>query len=235
MSVIEVNNVTKFYGPHMALNNVSLKVELGQIFALLGPNGAGKTTLVKSILDLVRTSKGEIHLNSKDSRDESARRGVAYLPEKFGFFPYYTVEGVAEFYGKMQGLNGKDLSDQIDLNLSRLNISDLRKKKVNTLSKGQLQRTGIASVLMGNSSLIILDEPFSGLDPIGIKELKDLIISLRDSSKTIFINSHILSEMERVCDHMAILNKGEMLVSGSIEDLIKGESLEDFFYKQVKQ
>lgn len=235
MNVIEAQNVSKNYGKTRALNSLSLNVAEGNIFALLGPNGSGKTTFVKIVLGLVRPDSGKILINGIESTDETSRNGVAYLPEKFSFYPYYTIDGVVKFYGSMKGLTGEKLEEQCHKALKSLGIEDLVGKKVKECSKGQLQRTGIASMLMGDNNLLILDEPFSGLDPIAIKELKDLLGGLKDEGKTLFINSHILSEMEKLCDHAAILNKGECLAQGELPGMLNGKSLEDFFYEKVKQ
>lgn len=235
MKVIEVKGLSKSYGKQEALKDVSLDVSSGVIFGLLGPNGAGKTTLVKILLDLIRANSGEVSLNEKPSTQESARLNVGYLPEKFNFYPYYTVGATVRFYGEMQGLRGEDLKTECEKALSALNILDMAKQKIKTLSKGQLQRTGLACMLMGDNQLFILDEPFSGLDPIGIKELKNLILELKERGRTIFINSHILSEMEQLCDEIAILNKGQLIEVGKIKDLIGEKSLEDHFYSMVVQ
>jgi ABC-2 type transport system ATP-binding protein len=235
MNVIDAQNVSKIYGGTRVLSSLTLSVAPASVYALLGPNGSGKTTFVKSVLGLVRANSGTILINGIDSNDPKSREGVAYLPEKFNFFPYYTIDGVVKFYGSMKGLSGSELDDRCHLALKTLGIDDLVGKKVKECSKGQLQRTGIASMLMGNNNLLILDEPFSGLDPIAIKELKDLLRSLKEQGKTLFINSHILSEMEKLCDHAAILNKGECLAQGELQSMLNGKSLEDFFYERVKQ
>ena len=231
--IIEAKNINKSYGAHEALKNFSLTVPRGSSFALLGPNGAGKTTFVKALLDLTQITGGEIKINGISSLDEKSRAGIGYLPEKFNFFDYYTVEGVLIFFGKMKGI-GDSLPEQIESALIKTNINELRKRRVKTLSKGQMQRLGIASILMGDNDLLILDEPFSGLDPIGIKELKDILRGLNEGGKTLFINSHILSEVEQMCDEMAILDKGEMVVQGKIAELAGESSLEDFFYDKIK-
>jgi ABC-2 type transport system ATP-binding protein len=235
VSVIEAKNVSKSYGNNLALNNLSLNVSEGSVYALLGPNGSGKTTFVKSILGLVKHDKGDIRLNGIESSDVTCREGISYLPEKFSFFPYYTVLGVVKFYGIMKGLKGAELEEQAAHALQALQIEDLAKKKIKQCSKGQVQRAGIAAMLMGNSKLLILDEPFSGLDPIAIKELKDLLIELKNKGITLFVNSHILSEMEKLCDHAAILNKGEVIAQGELKTMLCGMSLEDFFYEKVKK
>jgi ABC-2 type transport system ATP-binding protein len=235
MHMINAQNVSKSYGNIKALNNLSLNVTEGSVYALLGPNGSGKTTFVKSILGLVKPDGGDIKLNGIVSSDVQSREGISYLPEKFNFFPYYSVLGVVKFYGTMKGLRGQELEKQAQAALSSLQISELADKKIKQCSKGQVQRTGIAAMLMGNSKLLILDEPFSGLDPIAIKELKDLLIELKDNGITLFINSHILSEMEKLCDHAAILNKGEVIAQGELKTMLNGMSLEDFFYEKVKK
>lgn len=232
---IEANNINKFYGSKQALKDFSLSVGSGEIFSLLGPNGAGKTTFVKAILNLVRVSSGSMKINDIPATSEKSRQGVAFLPERFNFFPYYTIEDTVRFYGKMQGLKGNELKEQVESAMSAAHIIDSRREKISNMSKGMLQRTGIASTLVGNNHLFILDEPFSGLDPIGIKDLKHIIGKLKKEGKTIFINSHILSEMEQICDGIAILNKGCLLASGNMQEVIGSSSLEDYFYEQVQE
>lgn len=233
--MILAENISKKYGKHLALNNVSLSVEKGDVFALLGPNGAGKTTFVKSLLGLVSLTEGKLLLSGKEVSDPTSRVGVGYLPEKFSFHSYFTVYSCVEFFGKMHGLSKGVLKEKTLEAIEQVGISDLANKKLNQISKGQLQRTGIATLLVADNELLILDEPFSGLDPLAIKELKDIIAKLAtDSEKTIFINSHILSEMERICSSLAILNKGQLVVSGKMNELVKDGNLEEYFYKLIK-
>ncbi|MBT3585748.1 MAG: ABC transporter ATP-binding protein [Halobacteriovoraceae bacterium] len=234
MTAIQATGVSKSYGATQALSDFSISVEPSKIVALLGPNGAGKTTFVKSLLDLVSPDSGEILINGINSTSSASREGVAYLPEKFSFFPYYTVEMVVAFYGKMHGLRGSELNQRVGEALEKLKIPELRKKKINTLSKGQLQRTGIANTLMCQGNLMIFDEPFSGLDAIGIRELKLLFKDLREQGKTVLLNSHILSEMEQVCDEFILLNKGKIIAKGNLKTELEGKSLEDFFYDKVE-
>ena len=236
VNAIEVSNVKKTYGPNFSLSDVNLTVESGKIFALLGPNGAGKTTLVKLMLSLMHADHGEIKINGVPSSESQSRQGVGFIPEKFSFFPYYTVRGVLEFFGTMKGLEGAVLNSQIDNALNELNITELQNRKLQSLSKGQVQRTGLASLLIGDNQLLILDEPFSGLDPIGMRDLKEIVKKQRALGKTIFLNSHILSEMEQICDDVAILDHGKLLFSGSVASITsKGQSLEDFFYQLVSK
>ena len=235
MNIIETENLSKSYGTIPALKNISLTVKRGSCFALLGPNGAGKTTFVKSLLNLISPQEGSLKINNIDSLDEKSRIGVYFLPEKFTFFSYYTVEGELDFYGKMQGLSDEEIKSQIPLALRKLSIEELAKRKLNTLSKGQLQRVGLANLYMGEHELYIFDEPFSGLDPIGIKDLKEILKELREKNKSIFINSHILSEMEKICDSCGILNKGILVESGRLLEKLEGKTLEDYFYQKVSQ
>lgn len=235
MNVIEASEISKNYGKVAALKDFSLTVEKGECFALLGKNGAGKTTFIKSLLGLVKYNRGSLKLFGKDAGDKTCRQAVSYLPEKFSFYPYYTLAGVCEFYGKMKGLGGQELKTEIDQALGRLGISDLAGKKVKECSKGQLQRTGLAATLIGGPELFILDEPYSGLDPIGIKELQDLLSNLAAEGKTIFINSHGLDSVEKVCRNIAILDRGELVVSGEMKSLIGEKTLLDFFYEKVGQ
>jgi ABC-2 type transport system ATP-binding protein len=234
MNAIEVHGVNKSYGPDFSLHDVNLNVESGKIFALLGPNGAGKTTLVKLMLSLMHADQGSIQMNGLDSENPASRKGTIFIPEKFSFFPYYTVRGVLEFYGTMKGLSGDELHAQINSAMDVLGITELKDRKLQTLSKGQMQRAGLASILIGENQLLILDEPFSGLDPIGMRDLKDILKKQKALGKTIFLNSHILSEMEMLCDDIAVLNKGELLFKGTVQSVIsQGKTLEDFFYQLV--
>lgn len=235
MNIIETENLSKSYGAIPALKNISLSVKKGSCFALLGPNGAGKTTFVKSLLNLISPQEGSLKINNINSLDEKSRIGVYFLPEKFTFFSYYTVEGELDFYGRMQGLSDEEIKSQIPLALRKLSIEELAKRKLNTLSKGQLQRVGLANLYMGEHELYIFDEPFSGLDPIGIKDLKEILKELRGNNKSIFINSHILSEMEKICDSFGILNKGILVESGKLLEKLEGKTLEDYFYQKVSQ
>lgn len=231
--IITAKNLTKKYGQVLALDNFSLEVSEGRCFALLGKNGAGKTTFVKSLLGLVKSNSGELSLCGEKAGSKESRREISYLPEKFSFYPYYTLEGVCEFYGKMKGLAGDELKSEVQKSLDRLGIGNLAKKKVKECSKGQLQRTGIAATLVGSPKLLILDEPYSGLDPVGVKELQDLIIELKNSGITIFLNSHGLDSIQKVCDDFAIVDEGKLLVQGNLKELVGEGSLLDYFYDKV--
>jgi ABC-2 type transport system ATP-binding protein len=234
MDIIQIKDISKSYGPEFSLRDISLNVEKGKIFSLLGPNGAGKTTLVKLMLNLMHSDSGSIEINGLNVNNKNSRMGIAFIPEKFTFFPFYTARGVLEFFGKMKGIEGAELTSQVNSALEELQISELANRKLSKMSKGQMQRVGLASILIGNNDLIVLDEPFSGLDPIGIRDLKEIIKKLKAKGKTMFINSHILLEMEQICDEIAILNKGQLLFAGSVKSVLEKEkSLDDFFYRIV--
>jgi ABC-type multidrug transport system ATPase subunit len=234
MYAIEISSVQKSYGDAFSLKDVSLSIEQGKIFALLGLNGAGKTTLVKLILDILNPDNGSIKINGVDSKDNLSRMGVGFIPEKFSFFHYYSVYGALSFFGKMKGISAPDLHLQIEAALKEFNIEELKNKQLKTLSKGQMQRVGLCHLMIGDNQLLILDEPFSGLDPLGMRELKDFFKKQKILGKTIFLNSHILSEMELICDEVAIIHKGEIIVKKSVEEILKdNKNLEDFFAQKV--
>lgn len=234
MHIIETSGVCKSYGRTPVLTDISISVPRSAIFALLGPNGAGKTTFVKSLLDLTKPDSGTIRVAGRDHRDPACRHDLAYMPEKFSFFPYYTAENVLKFYGRMHGIDNADLPDRVEKALRRLGIEQVRRQRIKTLSKGQLQRLGIAGLVLSGASVLIFDEPFSGLDPIGIRELKQLFTELRAEGRTVFINSHILAEVEQIADQIAILDHGLCLAQGPLQQLTGTSSLEDFFYHTVK-
>lgn len=251
--MIEIINLKKNYGPVSALKGCSLTVPDREVFALLGPNGAGKTTLIKSLLNLISVDEGQIRINGMDCKCYCSRSEISYLPEKFTFYPYYSVEEVLKMVGRIllpvhscQNMPGSFLgreekgsvttvNELVEKVLARLSITEIKNRKIKTLSKGQLQRVGLGQLLMSKSQIYILDEPFSGLDPIGIKDTKTIIADLKQQGFTVFINSHILSEMEQICDRIAILVEGQILAEGQVAKIKEKTSLEDYFYKMVTE
>ena len=234
MLAIQTENASKSYSGKPALDNFTLSVKMGTVFGLLGPNGAGKTTFVKLLLDLIHLDSGKIMLNGITHKNSDSRLGLSYLPEKFSFYPFYSVKNVLDFYAKMKVTERKLHSTEVTNAIKKLELEKIENQKLSTLSKGQLQRVGIASTLIGSPEILIFDEPFSGLDPIGIRDIKNVISDLKSQGKTIFINSHILSEIEIICDQIAILNEGKCLAQGDTKTLRGDNQLEDFFYKIVK-
>ena len=230
-TIIKATNLTKTFGEFKALSNFSLSLEKGSFFGLLGPNGAGKTTFVRSILDLTDLDKGHITINGIPHHKPEARNHISYLPEKFSFYPNATVREALQFFSVFKISNKKERTPGIEKAMEELSIRDLARKKIKQLSKGQLQRVGLSQLILGNPKVLILDEPFGGLDPLLIKDLKDLLKKLNSEGTTIIINSHILSEVERLCDCLAIIDKGKLLALKKIQEI--DQDLEDFFIQTI--
>ncbi|MDI6767796.1 MAG: ABC transporter ATP-binding protein [Bacteroidota bacterium] len=231
-SAIKIENISKIYSSGWvrktsipALKDVSFEVNPNEIFALIGPNGAGKTTLIKILLGLVHATSGNATILGKPISDHSVRESVGYLPERIHYPPALAPKSFLNILGKLNGLKGAELSTQINKVLELLTISEWKSTALKKFSKGMLQRVGIAQALLHDPQLIFLDEPSDGLDPVGRKELRDHLKNLRDNGKTIFINSHLLSDLELVADRVGIINKGCMIKMGTLQELTKeGES-----------
>ncbi len=234
-SILEVSELHKYYDKKHILKGVSLNIPRQKIFALLGQNGAGKTTFLKSILSLTQIKSGKISIDGVAHTEHLSRKNLAYFPERFFFYPYYTVQGAMEFYGNLYQLSKEEIPAKIQEVAKLLGIESILEQKISQISKGQLQRSGLACTFMSKANLFILDEPFSGLDPIAIKEVKDVFQILKAQGKTLFINSHILSEVEIFADEVAIINEGTILTQGSVKEVIGQEkNLEEAFYRLVK-
>jgi len=229
--IIEASNLVKFYGLNQALKSFSLKVPSGGVFALLGPNGAGKTTFIKCLLGLIKIESGDLTVFGDVASGEGFKKKIAYLPERFSFHGFYSATQVVSLYAEAKGVSGEEISAQVQTAIKKAGLEELAQKKLAEMSKGQRQRVGIACLMVGNADLIILDEPFSGLDPLGIRDLKKLILELKEEGKTIFLNSHILSEVESLCDHYAVINKGELVEQGELSQALENGSLEEHFYQ----
>ncbi len=202
-----------------ALRSVDLRVPWGCAFGLLGPNGAGKSTLVKTLLSVVAPTGGAATLMGTDISRAEARQGVGYLPENHRFPRYLTGRGVCDYFGKLSGLRGPELRREVEEKLGLVGMQDWADTKVAKYSKGMAQRIGLAQALLGRPKLVFLDEPTDGVDPVGRHQLRELIKSLRESGTTVFLNSHLLLEVEQVCDHVAIMHKGRVLEQGSLEEI----------------
>jgi ABC-2 type transport system ATP-binding protein len=202
-----------------ALRDVDLRVPWGAAFGLLGPNGAGKSTLVKTLLSIVRPSAGAATLLGRDISRADARRGVGYLPENHRFPRYLTGRGVCEYFGRLGGLHGAELRQEVEAKIASVKMSDWADTKVSKYSKGMLQRIGIAQAMLGKPHLVFLDEPTDGLDPLGRHQMRELIRELGRSGTTVFINSHLLLEVEQVCDQVAIMHQGRVLRQGTLEEI----------------
>ena len=225
MSVIETHELRKTYGRIEALKGVSLKVEKGQIYGLLGQNGAGKTTLIKILLGIVKKTAGEASLLDQQAGTAAVRKRVGYLPEDHQFPGYHTGQSLMEFYGTLYGVPAGVQRTMIPKALEMVGIAGRAKSKIKTYSKGMKQRLGIAQALLHAPDLIILDEPTDGVDPLGRREIRELMGRLKEQGHTIFLNSHLLGEVELICDRVAILQQGKLVREGTIKELTEQKGL----------
>lgn len=225
MNTVEVSNLTKIYeSPYKkrrvtALKDFDLKVSEGTVFGLLGPNGAGKTTLVKILLGIVFQTLGSAKVLGQNISNYEVRKQIGYLPENHKFPPYLNGEDVLRYVGRLSGVSKQKIDQRAGELLALVKMEKWRKTKVKKYSKGMMQRLGLAQALINDPTLLFLDEPTDGVDPIGRKEIRDILVRLKNEGKTIFINSHLLSEVELISDRVAILNKGELIREGTVEDL----------------
>jgi ABC-2 type transport system ATP-binding protein len=205
----------------VAVKSVSFEVQRGDIFGFLGPNGAGKTTTIKVLTGLIRPSGGRAALFGEPLPSTRARARIGFLPENPYVYPYLTPLEFVELCGRLSGLSRGAARDRSRRVLEQVGILYAADRRVGRLSKGMLQRTGLAAALVADPELLILDEPMSGLDPVGRKEVRDLIVDEQKRGRTIFFSTHILSDVEMLCDRVTILRKGEVVVSGRLLDLLK--------------
>ena len=222
---IETNNLCKRFGGFFsrrkvyALNNLNLSVPENVIYGFLGPNGAGKTTTIKILLGLVLSSSGSSKIFNVDTNAPETRDRVGFLPENPKFYPYLTARQFLNFCCELIHLDALERSQRADMLLEKVGLTHAADQKVEGFSRGMLQRLGIAQALVSNPDLIILDEPITGLDPMGRVSVKKILTDLRDEGKTIFFSSHILSDVERMCDMIGILNHGTLIEQGRVEDI----------------
>ncbi|MFT3775654.1 MAG: ABC transporter ATP-binding protein [Minicystis sp.] len=229
--LIDVRDLKKtfrigFFGRRVeAVKGVSFDVRRGEIFGFLGPNGAGKTTTIKMLTGLIEPTAGEAYLFGQRVPSPEARKNIGFLPENPYVYPYLTPREFVELSGQLSGMRGSALEKRATAVLDQVNILYAADRQVRRLSKGMLQRTGLAAALVSDPEMLILDEPMSGLDPVGRKEVRDLIFAERDRGRTIFFSTHILADVEAMCDRVAILREGKVVVSGALRQLLRGEVL----------
>ncbi|MFN2460128.1 MAG: ABC transporter ATP-binding protein [Candidatus Velthaea sp.] len=217
---IEARGLAKRYGAAAAVNDLTLSVAPGEVFGFLGPNGAGKTTAVKMLLGLVHPSGGAAHVLGKPLGDRRARRAIGYLPELFRYQEWLTAREVLAFHGALLGVDARRRRSGADGVLDLVGLRARGGERVGTYSKGMQQRLGIAVALLGDPRLVVLDEPTSALDPVGRRDVRDLLASLRARGVTVFLNSHLLTEVERICDRVAIVDRGSVIASGAIASIV---------------
>jgi ABC-2 type transport system ATP-binding protein len=204
-----------------AIKGISFEVPRGDIFGFLGPNGAGKTTTIKVLTGLISPTGGRATVFGEGVPSARALRNVGFLPENPYVYPFLTPREFVEMCGRLSGLSSRAVRDRATSVLRTAGILYAADRPVRRLSKGMLQRVGLAAALVGDPELLILDEPMSGLDPVGRKEVKDLIVEERRAGRTIFFSTHILSDVETLCDRVVILNRGQVVVSGALSDLLR--------------
>lgn len=204
----------------VAVRDVSLDVEEGEVFGLLGPNGCGKSTTLKVLLGLVTATSGSATVFGYDSRDFPARREVGFLPENPYFYKFLTAMETIRFYGKLCGLSGRALTERANELLALVGLEDARDRRVGTFSKGMLQRIGLAQAIVQDPRLVVLDEPTAGVDPVGSRQIRDLILGLKARGMTVLLTSHLLEQVQEVCDRVGIMARGQLIRHGKLEDLI---------------
>jgi ABC-2 type transport system ATP-binding protein len=226
MPAIEILGLEKIYSvgfwrkkPKHALRPLHLTVAEGEIFGFLGPNGAGKTTTLKLLMGLMFPTSGSARILGREINDPVMKAQIGFLPEQPYFYDYLTAQELLTYYGQLSGVAAKELSRKVDAVLQRVGLPDAGGVQLRKFSKGMLQRAGIAQAILHDPKVVFFDEPMSGLDPMGRREVRDLMEQLKHEGKTVFFSTHILSDAEALCDHVAIINKGELRGVGAVADL----------------
>lgn len=226
MAAIEILGLEKTYmvgfwrkRPKRALQPLHLTVENGEIFGFLGPNGAGKTTTLKMLVGLVFPTAGRARILGREWTDPEVKAQIGFLPEQPYFYDYLTAGELLDYYGQLSGVPAKDRKRRIDEVLDRVGLTDVKGVQLRKFSKGMLQRAGIAQAILHDPKLLFFDEPMSGLDPLGRREVRDLMEQLQREGKTVFFSTHILSDAEALCDRVAVIHKGELRGIGAVDDL----------------
>lgn len=208
---IETHELRKVFGERPAVKGLTLQVEQGEVFGFLGPNGAGKTTSMKMLLGLIAPTSGSASMLGAPIGDRATLRHIGFLPEHFRFQEWLTANEFLELHGQLYGMNAHQIKERAGALLERVGLTDFHDKLLRTFSKGMLQRIGLAQALLNHPKLVFLDEPTSGLDPIGRRLVRDIIRELREQGTSIFLNSHLLSEIEVTCDRVAFIRHGEVV------------------------
>jgi ABC-2 type transport system ATP-binding protein len=226
MTAIETINLEKTYAvgfwrkkPRVALRPLNLTVEEGEVFGFLGPNGAGKTTTLKLLMGLVFPTGGSARILGKDIDDSAIKAQIGFLPEQPYFYDYLTAKELLEYYAQLSGVGAKERSARAEKMLARVGLADAARVQLRKFSKGMLQRVGLAQAMVHEPRLLFLDEPMSGLDPMGRREVRDLIEELKQQGKTVFFSTHILSDAEALCDRVGIIHQGELRGIGHVAEL----------------
>lgn len=216
-----------------AVDDVSLTIMPGKVYGLIGPNGSGKSTTMKALLGLLAPTAGSCYVFGKNSMKTDSRQDIGFLPENPYFYKHLTGEETLRFYAKLCGLRGKKLTQRVDEMLSLVSLQDARKRRIGAYSKGMLQRIGLAQALIHDPRLLILDEPTAGVDPLGSRMIRDLIVDLKKRGVTVFLCSHLLEQVQEICDNVGIIFKGKIVKEGKLEDLIAIENQTEIIVKNA--
>jgi len=241
MAIIETKQLTKHYilGKKkvvVGLENVDLEINQGEIFGILGPNGSGKTTCLKLLLGILFPTSGEANIMGKPPYDIEMKQHVGFLPENPYYYDYLNGPELLRFYASLYSMDSDKADKRIEELLELVELKDAKRLALRHYSKGMLERIGLAASLINDPEILILDEPTTGLDPIGCRDTRNLLLRLKEQGKTILLSSHFLSEVERVCDRIAIFHRGHLLATGTLDGLNKqyqAENLEDLFVKTI--
>lgn len=240
MWAIETRNLRKVFRslfggkPLTAVDNLNLQVPHGTVFGFLGPNGAGKTTTIQILIGNVYPTAGEAFILGRPAGAIAAKRKLGFLPEKFQFHDFLTAEEFLRLHGRLAKMDGATLQKRIDEVLELVGLAERRKSKIREFSKGMQQRIGLAQAIIHDPDLVILDEPTSALDPLGRRRVREVVQYLKERGKTVFLNSHLLSEVERSCDEVAIIHRGRVVKQGVLDDLLVNRSIVSIELKRVE-
>ena len=233
--MIEIKNLSKSYdGIDNVVNDLSLAIPTGSIFGFLGPNGAGKTTTIKMLVGINRADSGIVIIGGKSPFDPRTRENMGFMPEEPHFYDQLTGLEFMSFSNRLFKISDSSSSDKLEKILKKVGIYEARHNKIRHYSKGMKQRLGFAQALVNDPKYIFLDEPLEGLDPIGRLEIKTILSNIKNEGKTIFFNSHILSDVEHICDQIGIIHKGELVYSGPVDKFRKDKTLEEQFVEIIK-
>jgi ABC-2 type transport system ATP-binding protein len=226
---------TSFRGrPLRAVDDVSIRILPGEVYGLIGPNGSGKSTTMKALLGLLVPTAGQCAIFGKDSLRVDSRDDVGFLPENPYFYKHLSGVETLRFYGKLCGLAGRQLKDRVNELLALVGLEDARDRRLGGYSKGMLQRIGLAQALVQDPRLVILDEPTAGVDPVGSRQIRDLIFKLRERGITVFLCSHLLEQVQEVCDQVGIIFQGRMIREGRLDDLIAIEDQTEIVLRDAR-
>ena len=231
---VRIENLTKIFPVPLrrqrvtAVRNISFEVRPGEVYGLLGPNGSGKSTTLKILLGLVTPNHGRAMIFGQDSRDYHSRRDVGFLPENPYFYKFLTAAETLRFYGKVCGMGGALLNKRVDELIHLVGLEDARDRRIGGFSKGMLQRIGLAQALIQDPRLVVLDEPTAGVDPAGSHQIRDLILDLKKRGKTVLLTSHLLEQVQEICDRVGIMARGEMIREGALADLVSVKNQTEF-------